>query len=200
MLKTVLLAGALASAFALSAPARAADSPFEVHVAPDKSEALEPGETVTYTITVSSPEEVESARVVQMLPASFEPVGAEPEGRPEGGQVVWEVPLEEDGEAVIRHTVAAGSAEQVESGRLVAVEQPGRPEPAEGSLQFSSTVCVQEGAGGVRSCSSAWQRLEDEQRAGDGYRWFWVGLVSVFAAAAAAGAVFWWRRRASADG
>ncbi|PZR52720.1 hypothetical protein DNL40_10105 [Xylanimonas oleitrophica] len=189
---TLVLAALVAAtpAAAVAAGASAPDGDVTVAVTPDRDQALSPGDEVVYTIEVTNHgEALDASRVVQLLPAGFEHVSADPEGTAGPTQTTWEVPLQADETVTIHHTVRAGTAEAVDSGRLVHVEQPDAP--AGSAEQFSSTVCVYGPAGGdALGCSSAWQRLQQD---GGVSPWVWAGAAAV--PVAALGAYLWHRRR-----
>ncbi len=192
---------ALVVALLLASPAAAGEAEegtdpgrFTVEITPDREDTLSAGDEVAYAISVTNEgEALDEMRVVQMLPAGFEHVSADPEGEVQGSQHVWTLELDAGETASLTHTVRAGSASQVEGGRLVQVEQEDAP-AASGGEQFSSTVCVYESAGGdAAACASAWQQLESE--GGGLAAWLWGIGGAVVVAALAVLAFFWLRKK-----
>lgn len=179
-------------------PAHADDqsgSGVTVAVTPDREGRLAPGDEVVYSIEVRNDgDALEDARIVQMLPAGFQHVSADPGAEAQGTQAIWTVSLGSGDAMTLQHRVRAGTAEQIDSGRLVHVEQPDAPEGAR-EEQFSSTVCVHESAGAeALVCASAWQEIEREQSSAV-VVWMWVGGIVAVLAVAAVAIVFWLRNR-----
>jgi uncharacterized repeat protein (TIGR01451 family) len=191
-----VVAFVMVSLLGTAGPAAADDGRFAVTVEPDRTGALAAGDEVTYAIEVTNPgAAVDEAVIVQMLPAGFQSVESEPAGEVRGAQLIWTVPIEAGASATLSHTVTAGTADQMQQGQLVRVEQPDMPSIAEGAAQFSSTVCVRDAADDEsRVCASAWQQLDNTEDDGIPTTWIWAAA-AVIATAALAGAWWWSRRR-----